>query len=351
MKRILESRSTPSVFLRFWTQITLVLVLTFTLSSCEKLLISGDPVNTPQNNFEVFWNTINEKYPFFELKKVNWDSVKKVWQPRVVDTTNDVQLFRVMDSMLYTLKDGHVNLFGAFNFSRNWEWYLNYPDNFNENLLERNYLQGQQWYTGALVNRYLDSNRIGYVRYESFSNTISDFAIDVVMSRFQNTKGLIIDVRNNGGGASNNVDKFVSRLIDKKTLVWKEAQKNGPAKNDLTPFIDYYIEPEGTRKYLKPIILLTNRRCYSATTLFATAMRNLPNVRILGDATGGGGGTPTSSQLPNGWVIRYSGTVTLAPDGLNIENGIPPTIRQDISKADEAAGKDSILERALQLLK
>jgi hypothetical protein len=343
MKKLVENYLKAASFLCFF--------FVFSLSSCEKVLISGDPVNTPQNNFNVLWNTINEKYTFFDLKKINWDSVKRVWQPRVVDTTNDVQLFRVMDSMLYALKDGHTNLFGAFNFSRNWDWYLNYPDNFNANVLERNYLQGLQWYTGPLINRFLDSNRVGYVRYESFSSTISDFSIDVIVSRFQNTKGLIIDMRDNGGGNSSNVDKFVSRFIDKKTLVWKEAEKSGPGKNDFTSYIDYFIEPAGTRKYLKPIIILTNRRCFSATTLFVTAMRNLPNVRILGDFTGGGGGTPTSSQLPNGWVVRYSGTVTLAPDGLNIEEGVPPTIRLDIPKADENAGKDTYIDRAIQLLK
>jgi Peptidase family S41/Tricorn protease C1 domain len=343
MKKLVENYLKAASFLCFF--------FVFSLSSCEKVLISDDPVNTPQNNFNVLWNTINEKYTFFDLKKINWDSVKRVWQPRVVDTTNDVQLFRVMDSMLYALKDGHTNLFGAFNFSRNWDWYLNYPDNFNANVLERNYLQGLQWYTGPLINRFLDSNRVGYVRYESFSSTISDFSIDVIVSRFQNTKGLIIDMRDNGGGNSSNVDKFVSRFIDKKTLVWKEAEKSGPGKNDFTSYIDYFIEPAGTRKYLKPVIILTNRRCFSATTLFVTAMRNLPNVRILGDFTGGGGGTPTSSQLPNGWIIRYSGTVTLAPDGLNIEGGIPPTIRLDIPKADENAGKDTYIDRAIQLLK
>ena len=351
-------KATPSaclsgrqVFHSFFNRFLLCFFLIFTLSSCEKILISSDPVSTPQSNFNALWNTINEKYPFFEAKNINWDSVKKVWQPRVGDTTNDVQLFRVMDSMLYNLKDGHTNLYGAFNISRNWEWYLNYPDNYNANLVERNYLQGVQWYTGAFINRFMDSNRIGYVRYNSFSSDISDFAIDVVVSRFQNTKGLIIDVRSNGGGSSANIDKFVSRLIDKRTLVWREAEKNGPSRNDFTALKDYYIEPAGERKYLKPIILLTNRRSYSATTLFSAALRNLPNVRILGDFTGGGGGTPTSTQLPNGWVVRYSGTTHIAPDGLIIENGVPPTIRLDNSKTDEANGKDSIIERALQLLK
>ena len=319
--------------------------------ACEKAFIKPDPKNTPTENVKFLWKTINEKYPFFDYKKVNWDSVGNVWIPRASDTMNDVAVFRIMDSMLYTLRDGHTNLFGAFNFSRNWQWYLNYPDNYNANLVERTYLNGVQWYTGAFTNRFLDSNRVGYVRYGSFSSDISDYAIDVIVNRFQNTKGLIIDVRSNGGGSVANISKFISRFTENRLLAWKEAEKNGAGKTDFTAFKETYIDPKGDKKYLKPIIILTNRRCFSATTLFVAAMLNLPNVKTLGDWTGGGGGAPTSTQLPNGWVVRYSGTVTLTPNGFNIENGTPPTIKQDITKDDEAKGIDSIIERALKELK
>ena len=319
--------------------------------SCEKAFITADPKNTPTENVKFLWKTIDEKYPFFDYKKIDWDSVGRVWIPRTSDTMNDATVFRIMDSMLYTLRDGHSNLFGSFNFSRNWEWYLKYPDNFNSNNLERNYLRSDYRYTGALINRFLDSNRIGYIRYASFSSDISDFAIDVVINRFQNTKGLIIDLRNNGGGSVSNVFQFASRFTDKKFLAWKEAEKNGAAHSAFSAYKESFIEPKGDKKYLKPVIILTNRRCFSATTLFVATMLNLSNVKVIGDWTGGGGGAPSSTQLPNGWVVRYSGTITLMPNGFNIENGVPPTIRQDISKSDESAGIDSIIERALAELK
>jgi hypothetical protein len=320
-------------------------------SACEKVLIEKNPQNTPTANVKYLWNVINERYPFFDYKKIDWDSVGRVWIPRASDTMGDVTVFRIMDSMLYNLRDGHTNLYGAFNFTRNWQWFLNAPDNYNANLVERTYLNNAQWYTGGLVNRFLDSNRIGYVRYGSFSSTVSDFDIDVVIARFQNTKGLILDLRSNGGGSVSNISQLASRFTEKKFLAWREAEKNGKGRQDFTVYKDTYIEPKGDKKYLKPVIILTNRRSYSATTLFVAAMLNLPNVKTLGDWTGGGGGAPTSTQLPNGWVVRYSGTVTLMPNGFNIENGTPPTIKQDMKKEDEAKGIDSIIERALMELK
>jgi Peptidase family S41 len=322
----------------------------FSLMSCEKLLIEANPTNTPTANFDFAWQQINSRYPFFEYKKINFDSLYKALRPRVSDTMNDVQLFRKIDTLLFALKDGHTNLFGAFNVSRNWQWYLSYPDNYDANLIERNYLKNNQLLTGALSNHLLDSNRIGYLRYASFSNDISDFSIDFVISRFQNTRGVIIDVRSNGGGSLGNVDKIVSRFIDKDHTAWKEARKKSAAKGDLTPAEAHIIKPEGTRKYLKPVVILTNRRCYSATTFFTAAMSTLPNVKIIGDWTGGGGGIPTSTQLPNGWVMRYSSSLTTLPNGFNIENGMPPTIKIDMTKADLDRGFDSILERAIKEL-
>jgi hypothetical protein len=327
------------------------LLFLISLTACEKLLISKDPANTPTENARFLWQTINEKYTFLDFKRVNWDSVGRVWLPRVSDTMNDVLLFRICDSMLYTLRDGHVNLFASFNFSRNWQSYLNHPDNFDEYLLERNYLRGNQRITGGLVNTFMDSNRVGYIRYSSFSRTVSDFDIDVVLARFRDTKGIIFDVRSNGGGSSANVEKLLSRFTNKKVLIWRTAEKVGTGKNELGNFKDQYAEPAGSFQYTKPVMLLTNRRSYSATSFFTAAMLAFPNVKVIGDWTGGGGGTPSSTQLPNGWTLRYSATATLMPTGFNIEDGTPPTIRQNMLKSDSDRGFDSIIEKALQELK
>ena len=340
-----------AVFLKIIPPSVFFVVLTLSTTSCERLFVEPNPVNTPTHNFNYLWQTINDKYTYLDYKKINWDSVKNVWQSRVSDTMNDAVLFRVLDSMLYNLKDGHVNLYASFNISRNWEWYLNYPDNYDPYLIERNYLRGFQRYTGALVNAFMDSNRIGYVRYNSFSSTISDFDIDVVISRFRDTKGIIIDVRSNGGGAIDNIDKIVSRFTKTKTLLLRESEKSGTGRTDFSTITEKYIEPAGLAQYTKPIVILTNRRCYSATTFFVAAMLRLPNVKVIGDWTGGGGGAPSSTQLPKGWLLRYSATRTQMPDGFDIENGTPPTIKQDMLKADSDKGFDSILERALKELK
>ena len=82
----------------------------FVVSSCEKLVVKPDKDNTPQDCFNSMWSRIDEKYSFLDYKHINWDSVKAVYQPQIKAGMSDVALFKVLDSMLYTLKDGHVNV-------------------------------------------------------------------------------------------------------------------------------------------------------------------------------------------------------------------------------------------------
>ncbi len=329
--------------------IILLLSCSLMLSGCESALLEDDPANNPVNNFDALWKELDEGYAFFEYKNINWDSVYNVYRPKVKDTTNILQLYDIMADMLFVLRDGHVNLQAGFNRSRNWQWFLDYPPNFDEEILLRNYWKDQQWYTGALI--HVDMGDAGYVRYSSFGSRISGSEIDLVLARFDNKKGIIIDLRDNGGGFSDLPLLLASRFTGQKRLAYQFIVKNGSAHTDFTEPIDVYVEPQGRKQFTKPVIILTNRSCYSATNFFVAIMQQFPQVKVIGDWTGGGGGTPASGELPNGWIVRYSSTQSFTPDGFNIEGGLPPDIKVDLSEADRAKGKDTILERALAEIK
>ncbi len=82
-------------------------------------------------------------------------------------------------------------------------------------------------------------------------------------------------------------------------------------------------------------------------------MKTLPNVLIVGARTGGGGGLPFSSELPNGWGIRFSACPISDINDESIEFGIDPSPGCEVhcSEQELAEGKDSILDFALELLK
>lgn len=323
----------------------LYLLIILTITGCEKIYFGTDPENTPLSNFESLWSTVDKKYTFFSFKGIDWDSVNSVYRPMITDDMTDEELFEVLFEMLSVLKDAHVNLWAPFNISRYEAVFLESPQNFNYPLLQRNYLGNDYKITGALINQIIDS--VGYIYYGSFMYYVSDYDIDYVLEAFKNVKGIIIDVRDNGGGDPTNGFKLTSHFTEKKIHVLESYLKNGQGHDDFSDANHISVEPEGDFQFTKKVVVLTNRSSFSATNMFVGIMKALPNVIIMGDTTGGGGGAPAGSELPNGWSYRFSATKTLLPDGFNIENGIPPDILVYMDPADEILGIDSILERAL----
>ena len=79
-------------------------------------------------------------------------------------------------------------------------------------------------------------------------------------------------------------------------------------------------------------------------------MSLLPNVTIIGDQRGGGGGLPVSKQLSNAWVLTYTSSIVSLPNGFIIEDGILPDLQVATGEAEEAMGIDSIIEAAIMAL-
>jgi len=99
----------------------------FVLSSCELAFMRPSTPNTPTDVFEEAWTFTDGEYSFFDYKNINWDSIKTVFEPMVNDSMSDEELFDVMADVMFTLRDGHVNIRAPFDFSRNWRWFLDSP--------------------------------------------------------------------------------------------------------------------------------------------------------------------------------------------------------------------------------
>ena len=337
-------------------KITTILLVAITFVSCEKLFMEPQPATTPTAIFEEAWTFADREYSFFEFKNIDWKAIHDEYGAKVNDEMSQQELFNVIADMLYELKDGHVNLSSSFDRSRNWTWFLNHAPNFDYDLLERSYFKEEQEFTGAFTT--YDFGDVGYMRYSSFSNTASAGALNYILTKFKDHKGIIIDVRDNGGGAVSNVSAIASRFINSSTLIGRQDYRNGPNHDEFSDLSDITVSPYDNGEediesilFTKPVVLLTNRSCYSATTFFTQYMRSLPNVTTVGDWTGGGGGAPSFTELANGWVIRVSNTRLFAPDGFNVEGGIPPDVKIDMNDVDKANGLDSILEKGLEIIR
>ncbi len=251
--------------------------------------------------------------------------------------------------MLAEIKDGHTNLISSFDMSRYWAWYEDYPANFYTEIQD-NYLGTDYKIAGGMKYKRLADDKIGYVYYGSFSSGVGENNLDYMFLHFKECKGLIFDVRDNGGGSMTFSDRIASRFLEEKMLTGYTQYKKGNGHNDFTEPSPVYLSPSDRIRWSRPVIVLTNRHSYSATNDFVNVMRLLPQVTIMGDRTGGGSGLPFSSELPNGWSVRFSACPVLDVNKQHTEFGIDPDIKVSITGDDIMKARDTIIDAAIELL-
>jgi hypothetical protein len=308
--------------------------------------------NTPDGNLEALWHIIDEHYCFFDYKAheygLDWNAVYNIYKVRATGVKSNDQLFEVLTDMLSELRDGHVNLSTAFDYGRYWSWYEDYPSNFSDTL-QRRYLGTDYKIASALTYRILD-DQIGYIYDGSFSSPIGEGNLDEVMEHLMFCNGLIIDIRGNGGGQLTNAERLAARFCNEKTLVGYMQHKTGKGHNDFSEMKEQYLEPSSNLRWQKNVVVLTNRQVFSAANEFVKYMKCFPQVKVVGDKTGGGAGMPFNSTLPNGWTVRFSACPMYDRNRQSTEFGIEPDYYVGLNKWDFVKGQDTLIEFARKLL-
>lgn len=314
------------------------------LTSCrskEEMSFSMDPVE----NIEALWRIIDTRYCYIEDKGIDWSAIhdEYVAKAEQLKKGDQMALFDLCASMLDSLQDGHVNLYSSFDRSYNTAWYDSYPANFNSSL-QALYLHDYR-IAGGLYYCTVDNDSIGYVYYPSFSTSVSGGHLYWIFTTFKDCKGLIIDVRNNGGGELTNAYRLAAPFFTSDQTVGYWQHKTGPGHNDFSEMEAMNLESSlSSNKWQKPVAVLCNRRSYSATNFFVSIMRYAPHATIIGGISGGGGGMPMSYEIPCGWMVRFSSVRMYDRDKKDIEQGIEPDILITMQSTD----KDDIIEKAIE---
>ena len=308
--------------------------------------------DTPTGNFEALWRIIDEHYCFLDYKKatigLDWDEVHARYSLRMNDKMTNRQMFEVLCNMLSELRDGHVNIFTSFDTGREWSWQENYPANVSDTLLRR-YLGTDYKMSNGMLYRVLDDN-IGYVRYSSFANGIGASNLESMLATLAPCRGLIIDIRDNGGGLITTAQELAARFTNEEMVVGYIQHKTGKGRNDFSKMEEQRLLPSSGRRWQKKVAVLTNRGVFSAANEFVKYMKCFPNTIVVGDRTGGGSGMPFSSQLPCGRRVRFSACPLYDRDKQHTEFGIDPDYAVSLTDDDFARGVDTIIEAARKLL-
>jgi len=329
----------------------IMLALAFSVS-CKKSQDEPVQFNSRQNNFEVFWKDFDQNYAAFILDNVNWDSLNQVYQPLINSSTSNAALFNILKTCISLLKDAHSDLdggqYGTYSY---YDLFVQQkPSNFiSWDVISSKYVQvirtdGKNLAYGKI------NDSVGYFYIGSFDDNENDYLlIDSFLVRFKDAKGVIIDVRQNGGGNEAYGQIIASRFTNQSVIYRYARSRNGPNHSDLTDFDALQLDPDGITMFAKKVILLTNRSTFSAAEDFTLMMKSLPNVIHIGDTTFGGAAThPVERTLPNGWNYRLATTINYDLNKKTILTGIAPDSAVLITASDILLGKDRILEEAIK---
>jgi len=309
--------------------------------------------NDPIRNFEHLWKTFDENYGIFLPKRVDWNLLYKVYRPKVTAETTDDELFDIMASMLGHLNDNHVRLRSATRSFCSGLLQNIKNEGFSQELINSKYLGNKftQKMGGRFIYGWLNET-IGYFHFSGFGNvSASSSVVDEIVKEFKDCKGIVIDIRNNSGGDDRVGKAIADRFADQKRLYMTTQKRNGPKHDNFTSPKYFYAEPDGPIQFTKPIILLTHRYSVSAADNFALAMRVMPHVMSVGEATSGCQADMYGDRLPNGWRFSIANTLFVDQNGFCWEGiGVPVNLRVVNTKEDIEQDLDKPLELAIDLI-
>lgn len=196
-------------------------------------------------------------------------------------------------------------------------------------------------------------NRVGYIAVSGFKDTtVKQFndAVDILQK--EDMKGLILDVRNNGGGALSAVVKMTDRLLKKGLIVYTRDKSD---KGE-----DYYAEDK--KELDLPMVLLVNENSASASEVFAGALKDHKKATLVGTRTYGKGIVQSIYSLGDGSAVKLTTSKYYTPNGYNIhEVGIEPDIKvemnknyhldEEVSESSPDVKKDNQLQAAIACMK
>ena len=205
----------------------------------------------------------------------------------------------------------------------------------------------------------ITKDNIAHLKINDFENEKYKEIFDSLYVKILPTKALIIDLRNNGGGDSGQGFYILSHLIERnaygaksKTKQYIPTLRAWEQPEMWMEFSPDVIKPiEGKQKYLKPVVLLTGAKTYSAaedlTVAFDVAKRGIK----IGQATGGSTGQPLFFDLTKNGFARICTKKDTYPDGKEfIGIGIKPDIEVKETVLSIQEHKDPALEKAIEQL-
>lgn len=197
--------------------------------------------------------------------------------------------------------------------------------------------------TPSVSGRMLDNN-IGYIQLFTFGDSTYEETQKALKDLLaQNPDGLILDLRNNGGGYRDTAIQVASQFIDDGTIMYEEF---GDGRREAFKALRGGLATE------IPLVVLINEGSASASEIVAGAIQDYQRGYLVGMQSYGKGSVQNYINLDDDQgAVRITVARWLTPLGRQIHQvGLHPDFPVEITEADLAAGIDPQLDQAIAVL-
>lgn len=390
---------------------TFVLGSFLALAGCRKT-ISSTPEATsyPGDNypdvFQSFWNGMNNNYVFWGIDTTNWDQMYTIYKPlfdqlTYFNSTNEAKAEQYFQQMTQGLIDSHYTLnfittgksFSPAEYRRlqqdpNYFSDSTFPSYVLDSLVPKKYidpsslvegtdmvtLQGTQTPFTAVSGTI--NGKILYLYFSNFvisqagakTSPVFTYFSNMIRSNYNNLKGIVIDLRGNGGGEVSDLDWLVGQMVTNQYTFGYTRYKNGVNRLDYSPWAPAVVKPwvGGSFHVTAPIVVLADHLSVSMSEIVTMAIKTLPNGKFIGTRTWGANGPLTSSVYfdggqftiggaawgSSGYMFVYTSSSTFKYINGDIYEGvgIPPDIYARETTAAYLNGDDLVLDAAIKYI-
>jgi carboxyl-terminal processing protease len=195
------------------------------------------------------------------------------------------------------------------------------------------------------------NNKIGYIKMSMFDESTSDeFNKAFTDLESKGQKGLIIDLRDNGGGLLSESWKIADKLLGKGTIVYTIDNKG-----------EKEVWSSDSSKFDKPLVLLVNGGTASASEILSGAVRDFKAGTLIGTKTFGKGLVQIPVPLDDGSAVKVTIARYYTPSGECIQKkGITPNIVVELTKQEKEKynngeelkhSEDNQLQKGIEIIK
>jgi C-terminal processing protease CtpA/Prc len=275
--------------------------------------------------FDDIWSTIRDRYYDASMTGVNWTELRERMRPLAADAETPAEFYRVLRNMLGQLRDVHTRVYAPHENSRPREYSLS-------------------------AKRVGD---FGVVRFDTFTPDMAASFYRALQRELKDVRGLVIDLRNNGGGDTEAMVDVVSAFLPEGKKLGRFTTRNLRSGPDIQARSNLYYVAERALKTDVDLVVLVSARTSSAAEIFAAALKEANRAVIIGTQTCGCTlAVFRRHVLPDGGVLEVSEMDYHTALNRRLEGaGVMPDEKVESQRKDLIENVDRALERGIRILK